>query len=246
MTEPRSPSKTLLHSTVQTSSDRCNGFCQRSRHSALFGCIRYGYRVAGYHQLERLPPWRSWESQVSVLDDDAPRHSVCWLCYAAKLIGHGVWLYFRFPLSLRMVEEMLAARGISVTYETVRRWGLKFGGEFANRIHRRAPSCGDKWHIDEVVITIAGKALALERGRPGGVCFRCPGSEPARQKGAKRLFRKLLKKQRRAPRVLITAKLKSYAMAKRRPYLASSIGSTRASTTGRRILTNRRDDESGS
>jgi putative transposase len=167
-------------------------------------------------------------------------------CYAAKLIGHGVWLYFRFPLSLRMVEEMLAARGISVTYETVRRWGLKFGGEFANRIHRRAPSCGDKWHIDEVVITIAGKALALERGRPGGVCFRCPGSEPARQKGAKRLFRKLLKKQRRAPRVLITAKLKSYAMAKRRPYLASSIGSTRASTTGRRILTNRRDDESGS
>ena len=52
--------------------------------------------------------------------------------YPAELIGYAVWLYFRFPLSLRMVEEMLAARGISVTYETIRQWGLKFGREFAN------------------------------------------------------------------------------------------------------------------
>src|SRR5208283_1386745 len=57
--------------------------------------------------------------------------------YPAELIGYAVWLYFRFPLSLRMVEEMLAARGISVTYETIRQWGLKFGREFANRIRRR-------------------------------------------------------------------------------------------------------------
>jgi hypothetical protein len=59
--------------------------------------------------------------------------------YPAELIGYAVWLYFRFPLSLRMVEEMLAARGISVTYETIRQWGLKFGREFANRIRRRLP-----------------------------------------------------------------------------------------------------------
>src|SRR5208283_4483934 len=59
--------------------------------------------------------------------------------YPAELISYAVWLYFRFPLSLRMVEEMLAARGISVTYETIRQWGLKFGREFANRIRRRAP-----------------------------------------------------------------------------------------------------------
>src|SRR5208283_3587713 len=77
--------------------------------------------------------------------------------YPAELISYAVWLYFRFPLSLRMVEEMLAARGISVTYETIRQWGLKFGREFANRIRRRAPRRGDKWHLDEVVITIAGK-----------------------------------------------------------------------------------------
>ena len=59
--------------------------------------------------------------------------------YPAEIISYAVWLYFRFPLSLRMVEEMLAARGISVTHETIRQWGLKFGREFADRIRRRAP-----------------------------------------------------------------------------------------------------------
>jgi len=79
--------------------------------------------------------------------------------YPAEIISYAVWLYFRFPLSLRMVEEMLAARGISVTHETIRQWGLKFGQVFANRIRQRAPRRGDKWHLDEVVITIAGKSI---------------------------------------------------------------------------------------
>src|SRR5712672_2137909 len=83
--------------------------------------------------------------------------------YPAEIISYAVWLYFRFPLSLRMVEEMLAARGISVTHETIRQWGLKFGGEFANRIRRRAPRRGDKWHLDEVVISFAGKRHWLWR-----------------------------------------------------------------------------------
>jgi putative transposase len=77
--------------------------------------------------------------------------------YPAELVSYAVWLYFRFPLSLRMVEDLLAARGISVTHETIRQWGLKFGREFANRIRRRAPRRGDKWHLDEVVIAIASK-----------------------------------------------------------------------------------------
>src|SRR5215212_3337660 len=76
--------------------------------------------------------------------------------FPAEIISHAVWLYFRFPLSLRMVEEMLAARGIMVSHETVRQWALKFGQEFANRIRRRLPRAGDKWHLDEVVIKIAG------------------------------------------------------------------------------------------
>ena len=83
--------------------------------------------------------------------------------YPAEIISYAVWLYVRFPLSLRMVEEILAARGISMTYETIRQWGLKFGREFANRIRRRAPDAGDKWHLDEVAITIAGKKHWLWR-----------------------------------------------------------------------------------
>ena len=77
--------------------------------------------------------------------------------FPAEVISLAVWLYFRFPLSLRMVEEMLAARGIEVSHETVRRWAEKFGREFANRIRRRTSRPGDRWHLDEVVITIAGQ-----------------------------------------------------------------------------------------
>ena len=77
--------------------------------------------------------------------------------FPREVIAQAVWLYFRFPLSLRMVEEMLAARGVDVTYETVRRWADKFGREFANQMRRRATRRGDKWHLDEVVVSIAGK-----------------------------------------------------------------------------------------
>ena len=68
----------------------------------------------------------------------------------------GAWLYLRFPLSFRIVDELLAARGIVVSHETVRQWALKFGQAFANQIRRRLPLAGDKWHMDKVVLTIAG------------------------------------------------------------------------------------------
>src|SRR5215218_1112214 len=76
--------------------------------------------------------------------------------FPAEVISQAVWLYFRFPLSLRMGEEMLAARGIVVSHETVRQWALKFGQDFANRIRRWLPCAGDKWHLDGVAIKIAG------------------------------------------------------------------------------------------
>jgi len=76
--------------------------------------------------------------------------------FPAEVISYAVWLYFRFPLSLRMVEEILAARGIEVSHETVRRWAEKFGREYANRIRRRAPRPGDRWHLDEVVVRRQG------------------------------------------------------------------------------------------
>jgi putative transposase len=136
--------------------------------------------------------------------------------HPAKLISYAVWLYFRFPLSLRMVEELLVARGISVAYETIRQWGMKFGREFANRIRQRAPSGGDKWHIDEVVIPIAGKrhwpCRAVDQE---GFVLDMLVQSRRNKKAAKCLFRNLLKKPGRAPRVLIIDKLKSYAAAKR-------------------------------
>src|SRR3954468_962725 len=70
--------------------------------------------------------------------------------FPGEIISHAVWLYFRFPLSLRNVDEILAARGIAVSHETVRQWAGKFGQGFVNQIRRRLPRAGDKWHLDGV------------------------------------------------------------------------------------------------
>ncbi|HJU16756.1 MAG TPA: IS6 family transposase [Stellaceae bacterium] len=133
----------------------------------------------------------------------------------AEVISHAVWLYFRFPLSLRMVEEMLTARGIIVSHEIIRQWALKFGREFATRIRRRLPHAGDKWHLDEVAIKIAGVQHWLWRAvdQDGMVLDVLVQSRRDKQ-AAKRLLRTLLKRQGRAPRVMITDKLASYAAAK--------------------------------
>src|ERR687891_1188682 len=136
--------------------------------------------------------------------------------FPAEVISHAVWLYFRFPLSLRMVEEMLAARGVLVSHETVRQWGLKFGQGFANQIRRRLPASGDKWHLDEVAISIAGKKHWLWRAvDQHGLVLDILVQSRRNAKAAKRLLRKLLRKQGMAPRVMITDKLASYAAAKR-------------------------------
>src|SRR4051812_5559429 len=136
--------------------------------------------------------------------------------FPAEVISHAVWLYFRFPLSLRMVEEMLAARGILASHETVRQWARKFGQSFANQIRRRLPAPGDKWHLDEVVISIAGQKHWLWRAvDQHGVVLDILVQSRRNAKAAKRLLRKLLKKQGTAPRVMITDKLASYGAAKR-------------------------------
>src|SRR3954463_7273934 len=136
--------------------------------------------------------------------------------YPAEIIGHAVWLYFRFPLGLRMVEELLAARGIIVSHETVRQWARKFGQPFANRIRRRLPRVGDRWHLDEVVLKIAGVKHWLWRAvGPTGIGPDVRAQRRRDKQAAKRLLRKLLKKQMRPPRVMITDKLASYGAAKR-------------------------------
>src|SRR6516165_10973755 len=83
--------------------------------------------------------------------------------FPPAIIAHAVWLYFRFPVSLRLVEEMLLERGIVVSYETVRRWALKFGRDYARRLKRKMPSHRDIWHLDEVVVPIGGKRYWLWR-----------------------------------------------------------------------------------
>ena len=133
-----------------------------------------------------------------------------------EVISHAVWLYCRFPLSLRMVEARLAARGLLVSHATVRQGARKFGQAFANQIRRRLPRAGDKWHLDEVALEIAGKTHWLWRavdqhGRVLDVLVQSRRDKRA----AKRLLRQLLKKQMRPPRVMITDKLASYGAAKK-------------------------------
>jgi transposase-like protein len=75
--------------------------------------------------------------------------------FPAEIISHGVWLYFRFCLSYRDVEQLMAARGVTLTYEAVRYWCRKFGQTYANALRRRRPSPGDKWHLDMKVQSVA-------------------------------------------------------------------------------------------
>src|SRR6201996_805916 len=124
--------------------------------------------------------------------------------FPAEIISFAVWLYFRFPLSLRHVDEILAACGIAVSHETVRQWGLKFGQAFANQIRRRLPRASDKWHLDEVAVKISGVKHWLWRAvDQDGFVLDILVQSQRNKAAAERLLRKLLKKQMRAPRVMI-------------------------------------------
>src|SRR3712207_6620928 len=119
--------------------------------------------------------------------------------FPGEVISHAIWLYFRFPLSLRMVEEMLAARGILVSHETVRQWARKFGQDFANQIRRRLPCAGDKWHLDKVALKIAGETRWLWHAvDQTGIALDVLAQGRWDKRAAKRLLRKLLKRQMRS------------------------------------------------
>jgi putative transposase len=134
--------------------------------------------------------------------------------FPPQIIAHAVWLYFRFPLSLRLVEEMLLERGILVSYETVRRWALKFGPAYARRLRRKPPSRRDIWHLDEVVVTITGQKHWLWRAvDQDGYVLDEVVQRRRNTTAAKRLLRRLLRKQGCPPRRMITDKLGSYAAA---------------------------------
>jgi putative transposase len=112
--------------------------------------------------------------------------------FPPQIIAHAVWLYFRFPLSLRLIEELLLERGIAVYYETVRHWAMKFGLDYARRLKRKKPGRRDIWHLDEIV--------QVRRNT----------------RAAKRLLERLLRKQGCPPKRMITDKLGSYGAARRK------------------------------
>ncbi len=128
------------------------------------------------------------------------------------IIQQAVWLYFRFTMSYRDVEGLLAERGIDVSYEAVRIWVLKFGQVYAHRIRKCRPTAFDHWHIDEVFVNIGGKQMSLWRAAEGEV-LDVLVQRRRNKRAALKLMRKLLKNQGVRPTNIVTDKLKSYGAA---------------------------------
>src|ERR1700751_2178452 len=144
------------------------------------------------------------------------------LCYRRhrsppEIMQHAIWLCLRFTLSYRDVEELLAARGLDISYETVRRWVLKFGPAIARRLRERRPRPSNRWHLDEMVVRIAGKRMYLWRTVDHeGEVLDVLVQRRRDTRAALRLIRKLLKRQRFVPKLLVSDKLRSYGSAFRR------------------------------
>src|SRR6516162_502228 len=141
------------------------------------------------------------------------------LCYRRhrfppEIIQHAIWLYVRFTLSYRDVEELLAERGLDISYETVRRWMLKFGPTIARRLRQRRPRPSDRWHLDEMVIRIAGARMYLWRAvDQEGEVLDILVQRRRDTRAALRLMRKLLKKKGFPTKLQVTDKLRSSASA---------------------------------
>ncbi len=130
------------------------------------------------------------------------------------VIQHAVWLYVRFTLSYRDVEDLLAERGLDVSYESIRRWVLKFGPAIGRRLRQRRPKPTAHWHLDEMVVRLAGKRMYLWRAVDSEGEVLDILVQGGRDKAAAlKLMRKLLKKQGFAPTVIVTDKLRSHAAA---------------------------------
>ena len=144
-----------------------------------------------------------------------------------EIISHAVWLYHRFCLSFRDAEDLLAQRGVTVTYETIRHWCQTFGPDYARRLRRRRGRMGDTWYLDELFVNVQGRRQYLWRAvdQDGDVIDILVQSRRNRR-AATRFFRKLLKAQGRVPLRLITDKLGSYRAA-HRTVMPSVVHSTR-------------------
>ncbi len=134
--------------------------------------------------------------------------------YPPTVIQHSVWLSLRFTLSYRDVEELLAQRGLDVSYEYIRRWVLTFGPAIERRLRRRRPRPSSRWHLDEMVVLIGSKRMYLWRAVDDeGEVLDVLVQRRRDKRAARKLMRKLLKKQGFAPTVVVTDKLRSYSSA---------------------------------
>jgi putative transposase len=136
--------------------------------------------------------------------------------YASEVISHAVWLYHRFTLSFRDIEELLAARGIVVSYETIRQWCKKYGSIYCNQIKKSRGPLGDSWYLDEVFIKINGVLHYLWRAvDQDGDEIDILVQKRKDKKAAMSFFRRLLKGQGIVPLKIVTDKLASYSAAKK-------------------------------
>ena len=134
--------------------------------------------------------------------------------FPADVIRHAVWLYFRFSISFRDVEELLAQRGIDVSYETIRWWTIKFGPVIARRLKRRRPAPSARWHLDEMVCSIGGRRMYLWRAVDDeGEVLDLVVQRRRDTEAALKLLRRLLQIQPIEPRTITTDGLASYGAA---------------------------------
>ncbi len=135
--------------------------------------------------------------------------------FPPEIISHAVWVYHRFALSFRDVEELLAERGAVVSYETIRQWCRKFGPHYARKLRRRQGRLGDIWHLDELFVNIQGTRHYLWRAvDQDGDVIDILVQTHRNARAAKRFFRKLMKGQGGTPWRLVTDKLRSYSAAR--------------------------------
>ena len=136
--------------------------------------------------------------------------------FPSEIISHAVWLYHRFCLSFRDVEDLLAERGVDVSYASIRQWCNRFGPHYARKLKKRSGRLGDTGFLDEVLVTIRGKLHYLWRAvDQDGDTIDILVQIRRNKRAAKRVLRKLLKGQCASPRRMVTDKLKSYSAAQR-------------------------------
>jgi putative transposase len=134
--------------------------------------------------------------------------------FPPTIVQRAVWLYTRYSLSLRDVEEMLAERGIEVSHETIRRWVARFGPPIANKLRRSRPRAHPQWHLDEMFTSFGGRRMYLWRAvDQDGEVLDVLVQAKRDTKAARKLMRRLLKRQGFTPRTMVTDKWRAYAAA---------------------------------